>query len=127
MPDDPPFPPHPLLAFCPVCGAAFLQSEDRPWSPCHAGDPLIMYDIELLLLVVERLAERVLGPLSSADDAPAALGAGPDGVASSPPAATAGADGAQVPPPTPPLAPARARNKPAAAAAAATPPQEAPA
>lgn len=103
------------LAFCTTCGAAYLRSDSRPWSPCHATDPQLEYDLETLVQLVNALAEKVLN--YSADQLLATYPAqepaadeAPDGPADAP-----DQDGADAPPP------ALVENAPADPAAGADP------
>jgi hypothetical protein len=93
-------PEKPLLAFCPTCGAAFLQSVGRPWSPCHAADPEITYDLDALVELLNLVAEKVLSPSETPKALPAPLG--PDAARDAAIAAT--------PPPT--RSPRRVRLRP---------------
>lgn len=60
-----------VLAFCTACGAAYLLSDERPYSPCHGTEPILRYDLESLFDLVNALGERVLAANPPSEHAPA--------------------------------------------------------
>lgn len=49
------------LAFCTTCGAAYLLSDERPYSVCHATDPVLTYDLESVFEALDVLAAHLNG------------------------------------------------------------------
>lgn len=87
------------LAFCTSCGAAYLLSDERPHSPCHATDPILTFDFLTLIdgfNVLAELLEAGRGALSSQE-----LSQEPASTTTALPSADAGStseDGGSAPP-----------------------------
>lgn len=116
------------LAFCTACGGAYLLSEERPYSPCHATDPVLIYDLESLFESVTLLGELVTAAtvLPARSDEPDQSPAPAPELPSSAQAGAAEDDSPPSPAPPPADTPSLSGVEAPSAAAAALPPLDAP-